>query len=105
MSAPVSSYVFDESGMTWITCDLCSGSFQRDVGLCQLCQGTKLRRVTYAELVAASSPPQAQRGDQPPPPPPPPRDDNRQGPGPSNGRGPSNGCGPTSDRGVYNRRS
>ncbi|QPC77674.1 hypothetical protein HYE68_008426 [Fusarium pseudograminearum] len=29
MSSPTSSYVFDDQNMTWITCDLCAGSFQR----------------------------------------------------------------------------
>lgn len=29
MSSSLSSYVFDDQNMTWITCDLCSGSFQR----------------------------------------------------------------------------
>lgn len=29
MSTPISAYTFDAEGMTWITCDLCSGSFQR----------------------------------------------------------------------------
>ncbi|EXA44625.1 hypothetical protein FOVG_06004 [Fusarium oxysporum f. sp. pisi HDV247] len=29
MASSLSSYVFDDEGMTWITCDLCAGSFQR----------------------------------------------------------------------------
>ncbi|CVK92497.1 uncharacterized protein FMAN_07393 [Fusarium mangiferae] len=28
MASSLSSYVFDDEGMTWITCDLCAGSFQ-----------------------------------------------------------------------------
>ncbi|KAH7255542.1 uncharacterized protein BKA55DRAFT_688555 [Fusarium redolens] len=28
MTSSLSSYVFDDEGMTWITCDLCAGSFQ-----------------------------------------------------------------------------
>ncbi|KAF7552619.1 hypothetical protein G7046_g7359 [Stylonectria norvegica] len=27
-AAPISQYIFDEEGMTWITCDFCCGSFQ-----------------------------------------------------------------------------
>ncbi|TXC00635.1 hypothetical protein FocTR4_00008383 [Fusarium oxysporum f. sp. cubense] len=28
MASSLTSYVFDDEGMTWITCDLCAGSFQ-----------------------------------------------------------------------------
>lgn len=31
MDPSTSAYIFDEYGMTWITCDLCSGSFQRQL--------------------------------------------------------------------------
>ncbi|KAF4979269.1 hypothetical protein FDECE_18091 [Fusarium decemcellulare] len=87
MSSRLSQYVFDEYGMTWITCDLCSGSFQREAEICQLCQGSKLRRVSY-DYLAAALPPQVPQGGQPPPPPPP-KDDNKHNHG----------------RGVYNRTS
>ncbi|EXK90575.1 hypothetical protein FOQG_06809 [Fusarium oxysporum f. sp. raphani 54005] len=70
MASSLSSYVFDDEGMTWITCDLCAGSFQRGSGLCQACHGTKLRRVSYSYLATGSSPPQVQGGTTPPPPPP-----------------------------------
>ncbi|KAM0254183.1 hypothetical protein ACHAP5_000169 [Fusarium lateritium] len=91
MSSPLSSYVFDEQNMTWITCDLCAGSFQRASGLCQACHGTKLRRVSYSYLAAGSSPPQAPAA---PPPPPPSKDDK-----PGHSRGNANGFS------VYGRRS
>ncbi|KAF4981291.1 hypothetical protein FZEAL_2868 [Fusarium zealandicum] len=91
MDSILSTYDFDEYGTTWITCDLCSGSFQREAELCQLCQGSKVRRVTYEYLAAASAPPQVQPKRQPPSPP---KDNNR-----GCGRGPSSG------RGVYSRRS
>ncbi|WKT44845.1 hypothetical protein QSH57_009698 [Fusarium oxysporum f. sp. vasinfectum] len=55
MASSLSSYVFDDEGMTWITCDLCAGSFQRGSGLCQACHGTKLRRVSYSYLATGSS--------------------------------------------------
>ncbi|KAH6968426.1 hypothetical protein DER45DRAFT_9967 [Fusarium avenaceum] len=91
MSSPLSSYVFDEQNMTWITCDLCSGSFQRASGMCQACHGTKLRRVSYSYLATGSSPPQAPAA---PPPPPPSKDDK-----PDHSRGNANGFS------VYGRRS
>ncbi|KAF5021187.1 hypothetical protein F66182_6776 [Fusarium sp. NRRL 66182] len=92
MSSPLSSYVFDDEGMTWITCDLCSGSFQREAGLCQACQGTKLRRVSYSYLATGSAP-QAQGGAAPPPPPAP------KGDKPDHSQGPPGGFG------VYSSRS
>ncbi|OBS29246.1 hypothetical protein FPOA_03183 [Fusarium poae] len=71
MSSPLSSYVFDDKNMTWITCDLCAGSFQRgDDGTCQGCYGTKLRRVSYSYLATGATPPRVQGGTAPPPPPP-----------------------------------
>ncbi|UPL01663.1 hypothetical protein LCI18_012597 [Fusarium solani-melongenae] len=92
MSSPLSSYVFDEYGMTWITCDLCSGSFQREAQICKLCQGSKVRRVSYDYLARASAPPQVQnQGGNPPAPPK--RDNN------------NNHGSPPSNQGVYSRRS
>ncbi|KAH7148865.1 hypothetical protein EDB81DRAFT_883263 [Dactylonectria macrodidyma] len=57
MSNPISAYTFDEYNMTWITCDMCSGSFQRGSQLCTLCGGSKLRRVSYEYIVQAIGPP------------------------------------------------
>ncbi|KAM0397994.1 hypothetical protein ACHAQC_003660 [Fusarium culmorum] len=57
MSSPISSYVFDDQNMTWITCDLCAGSFQRGA-------------VSYSYLATGASPPRVQGGTAPPPPPP-----------------------------------
>ncbi|KAF7536849.1 hypothetical protein G7Z17_g12970 [Cylindrodendrum hubeiense] len=56
MSTTISAYTFDAQGMTWITCDMCSGSFQRGSQLCTLCGGSKLRRVSYDYLVKAMGP-------------------------------------------------
>ncbi|KAF4443124.1 hypothetical protein F53441_11557 [Fusarium austroafricanum] len=74
MSSPLSSYVFDEEGMTWITCDLCAGSFQREASLCQACHGTKLRRVSYSYLAQSGSLAPTVQGGATPTPPPPSRD-------------------------------
>ncbi|KAF4973824.1 hypothetical protein FSARC_17 [Fusarium sarcochroum] len=81
MSSPISSYHFDDEGMTWITCDLCAGSFQREA-------------VSHTYFTAASAPPPAQGGAAPPPPPPPPKGDKA---------GHSHGT--SSGFGVYSRRS
>ncbi|KAH7149628.1 hypothetical protein B0J13DRAFT_551992 [Dactylonectria estremocensis] len=59
MNNSIQDYTFDEHGMTWITCDLCSGSFRRGSQLCALCGGSKLRRVSYAYIVQAIGPPRA----------------------------------------------
>ncbi|RBR22160.1 uncharacterized protein FIESC28_04665 [Fusarium coffeatum] len=93
MSSSLSSYVFDDQNMTWITCDLCSGSFQRGGESCQGCYGTKLRRVSYSYLANGTSAPQVQGGAAPPPPPP-----SKDGK-PDHSRGSSGGFS------VYGRRS
>ncbi|KAF5666831.1 hypothetical protein FHETE_6055 [Fusarium heterosporum] len=92
MSSPLSTYVFDEQNMTWITCDLCAGSFQRAsygcLALLHLQHANK-EAVDYARPVMEPNYAPAA-----PPPPPPPKDDK-----PGHSRGSSNGFS------VYGRRS
>ncbi|KAF4425205.1 hypothetical protein F53441_14168 [Fusarium austroafricanum] len=55
MSSLLSSYIFDDEGMTLVTCDICAGSFLflRDPALlCPICLGTKVLRVSYGDLAS-----------------------------------------------------
>ncbi|KAI5462627.1 hypothetical protein BGZ63DRAFT_423869 [Mariannaea sp. PMI_226] len=108
MDTSISDYIFDDEGMTWITCNMCSAFFSVPLytnyeGLgnprskkCVLCHGTKLLRVSHEYLVnAMASVPQnsqgqssVSRGNH--------KRDKGQGPSSSNS---------SSSRGVYNRSS